>query len=92
MVFDDGSFLQGWWLDNKPDGKCRNVLADGSVTEGMFKDWMFQGKAICADKSKMNGIIKEISFEMVQEKDEKVKEELSSLQDDSFDMEMEAQQ
>ena len=41
MIFDDGSFLQGWWLDNKPDGKCRNVLADGTVTEGIFKDWEF---------------------------------------------------
>ena len=87
MVFEDGSFLQGWWLDNKPDGKCRNVLADGTVTEGMFKDWVFQGKAISADKGKINGIVQEITTELNHEKLPALEESLSSLPDDSLDAE-----
>ncbi len=43
MIFNDGSILQGWWQDNKPHGKCRNILANGTIKEGMFVDWEFTG-------------------------------------------------
>lgn len=43
MIFNDGSILQGWWQDNKPNGKCRNILANGIVKEGMFINWEYTG-------------------------------------------------
>ena len=43
MIFNDGSILQGWWQDNKPHGKARNILANCTVKEGLFIDWEFTG-------------------------------------------------
>ena len=43
MVFEDGSILQGWWKDGVPDGKCRNILANGIVKEGIFINWEYVG-------------------------------------------------
>lgn len=49
MVFEDGSVLQGWWKDGVPDGKCRNILANGIVKEGIFENWEYIGPIVTND-------------------------------------------
>ena len=38
QIWPDGSMYEGWWLDNKANGKGRLIHADGDVYDGEWRD------------------------------------------------------
>ena len=94
MIFNDGSILQGWWQDNKPHGKGRNILANCTVKEGLFIDWEFTGPV---EKKKpepekvdlptgldKNQLLGEVANEIAQDRaaHSRINDDLSSLKSD----------
>ena len=38
QIWPDGSMYEGWWRDNKANGKGRLIHADGDIYDGYWKD------------------------------------------------------
>jgi len=45
-VWPDGSMYEGYWMDNKANGKGRLIHADGDVYNGFWKDDKAHGQGI----------------------------------------------
>lgn len=43
MIKADGSVYEGWWSNDKKNGKGRLILANGNVYTGEFLDDKFNG-------------------------------------------------
>ena len=46
QVWPDGSMYEGYWMDNKANGKGRLIHADGDVYDGSWKDDKAHGYGI----------------------------------------------
>ena len=61
QIWSDGSKYEGWWRDNKANGRGRLIHADGDVFEGEWKDDKAHGYGVYShlDGAKYEGTWKE---------------------------------
>lgn len=61
MTWPDGSVYEGYWKDNKPDGKGRMVSSKGDIYDGQWLNGMAsgQGKFTHRDGTVYEGFWKE---------------------------------
>ena len=46
QIWPDGSLYEGYWADNKANGRGRLIHADGDVYDGEWRDDKAHGKGI----------------------------------------------
>ena len=61
LILKDGSMYEGWWRDNKANGKGRLIHADGDIYDGNWKDDKAHGYGVYShlDGARYEGYWKE---------------------------------